>query len=96
MNIGRVIKDIRVKKGLRAKELAAMAGCSGPFLSQIELNKRQPSMELVQNIAKALGFPVYYFFFMGMDEEDVAEGKKEVFRSMRPAVAGMIEGFFLN
>ena len=44
----------REYRGLSGKELAAQAGVSAPFLSQIETGAREGSIGLIAKIAKAL------------------------------------------
>lgn len=48
------IKELRLKKRMKAKQLAEMAGISQPFLSQLETGLREPSTETLQAVAGAL------------------------------------------
>jgi len=96
MNIGKVIQDIRKKKGFRQGELAQMVDLSPAYLSQIEANKKMPSMEVIEKIAFALSMPSYYLLFMGLEiEKDIPRDKRLLYVQLRPAVAGLIEGIFL-
>jgi len=96
MNIGKVICDIRTKKGFRQGEFAKMVGLSSTYMSQIEANKKMPSMEVIEKIAFALSMPSYYLLFMGLEiERDIPRDKRLMYRQLRPAVAGLIEGIFL-
>lgn len=49
---GAKIKALRVEKGLRQQEFASQIGISQNHLSQIETNKRNPSVDLLIIIAK--------------------------------------------
>lgn len=52
--LGEYLKEQRVGAQLSLRQLAAQAGVSNPYLSQIERGLRRPSAEVLQQIAKAL------------------------------------------
>lgn len=52
--LGEYLKEQRVAAQLSVRQLAAQAGVSNPYLSQIERGLRRPSAEVLQQIAKAL------------------------------------------
>lgn len=52
------VRELRKSKGLTLRELAAAAGCSIGFLSDVELNRRGAKPETWQKIADALGVKV--------------------------------------
>ena len=52
--LGEYLKEQRVAAELSVRQLAAQAGVSNPYLSQIERGLRRPSAEVLQQIAKAL------------------------------------------
>jgi len=52
------LKQIRIKKGLSQKEVAARLSVSQPSYAQYENGKRNPKLETVQKIADALGVSV--------------------------------------
>jgi len=58
MELGKNIVKIRKLRGLKAKQLAELVGIDQSYLSQIENEKRSPSLEVIQKIAKALGTTV--------------------------------------
>src|SRR5580693_10683987 len=53
-SIGEYIKEQREQAKISLRQLAAAAGVSNPYLSQIERGLRRPSAEILQQIAKAL------------------------------------------
>ena len=53
-----MIKAWREYLGMKINELAAKVGISGAYLSQIESGKRNPTIETLKNIAKALDVEV--------------------------------------
>ncbi len=52
--IGEYIRDQRTTAKVSLRQLAAAAGVSNPYLSQIERGLRKPSAEILQQIAKGL------------------------------------------
>ena len=67
MNIGESIKARRISKNMTQKELAEKVCVSREFITQIEIDVRQPSMKVGYFIAKALDCKV----------EDLIEEKEE-------------------
>lgn len=51
MNIGKRIQYLRKEKGLTQKQLAEKSGTAIGTIRQYELNKRQPRIEHLKNIA---------------------------------------------
>ena len=52
--LGSTIRRLRLDAGLTLVQLAEKAGLSQPFLSQVENDRAQPSMESLSRIARAL------------------------------------------
>lgn len=55
MKIGDIIKKYRNKNNLTQKELAAKANMSRSYLADIENNRYNPSLDILESIATALG-----------------------------------------
>ncbi|MBE3039027.1 MAG: helix-turn-helix transcriptional regulator [Chloroflexi bacterium] len=54
--LGQRIRELREQKDLSLREFAKqLGGLSAPFLSDIELNRRYPSEEVLAKMAKVLG-----------------------------------------
>ena len=51
---GQVLRKAREKRGLTQVELAERAGVSRVTISYLETGQRQPSMDLLHRLAKAL------------------------------------------
>ena len=96
MNIGKVIRQLRKEKGMTQGVFAEKIGVTPQYLSLVEINKKSPSTDLIEKMAKELGFPTYYLFFKGMELEDVAPEKREAYEKLSPAISGMLEQFFLG
>jgi transcriptional regulator with XRE-family HTH domain len=57
--IGKVLKRLREAKDLSQLELAKRAGVAQAYLSELEAGqKKNPGIETLRKIAKALGVPV--------------------------------------
>jgi transcriptional regulator with XRE-family HTH domain len=53
-SIGEYIKEQREQARISIRQLAQQAGVSNPYLSQVERGQRNPSAEILQQIAKGL------------------------------------------
>jgi len=53
-NLGDHLREQRLAAQLSLRQLAEQAGVSNPYLSQIERGLRRPSVEVLQQLAKAL------------------------------------------
>ncbi|MCR5614071.1 helix-turn-helix transcriptional regulator [Treponema sp.] len=53
--LGKNIRELRIKSGWTQEKLAEKAGISVPFMTQIELARKSASLEVIQNLATALG-----------------------------------------
>lgn len=95
--VGHAIGAVRKKKGLSQGDLAESAGVSQTYLSLVECGHAMPTLPLLERISAALGVPTYYLAFMGLDvETEIAEDRRDAYRKMRPAISGLIEGFFID
>jgi transcriptional regulator with XRE-family HTH domain len=52
--LGSFIREQRERSALSLRKLAARAGISNPYLSQIERGLRRPSADILKSLAKAL------------------------------------------
>ena len=57
------IKILRIRKGIKLKDLAEKVGISREYLRQIENETANPSKRIMQSIAKELGSSVQELFF---------------------------------
>ena len=57
--LGRVIQQLREAQGMTQRDLAGKAGVTQAYVAQLEGGtKKNPSLEILKRIAKALGVPV--------------------------------------
>ena len=60
--LGNNIKKLRKERNWTQEYLAEQAGISVPFMTQIELARKQASLEVIEKIAKALNVPYEILF----------------------------------
>ncbi len=58
LDVGAFIRSQRERAKMSVRRLAAVAGVSNPYLSQIERGLRKPSAEILQQVANALRISV--------------------------------------
>jgi len=68
--LGANIRDLRRRAGWTQEKLAEKAGISVPFMTQIELARKTASLEVIENIAKALNVSYERLF-----KTDISENK---------------------
>lgn len=86
MNIGICIKTIRKNKGLNQTQLANLCGITVTYLSLIENDKKDPTLSLLRTIAISLQIPLPILLFMSLDDNDIADSKKELFCMIKPSI----------
>ena len=58
--LGKRIREERIRVGLTQEKLAEAVGCNESYIGQIERSTKNPSLEIVVNIASALQVTVDY------------------------------------
>lgn len=62
MNVSTTLKKLRKENKLTLKELSIKSGVSVSFISDIENMRRNPSIETLESLAKALNVSINVFF----------------------------------
>jgi len=96
MNIGKAIKDLRQQKGLKQTDFAIQCGLSQSYLSSIEKGRKEPTLNILKQIANALAIPMPVLVFFSLGQEDIAESKKEAFKMLEPSIKGLINDVFIS
>jgi transcriptional regulator with XRE-family HTH domain len=66
--LGRAIRERRERAGLSQEGLADKAAIHRTYLSGVETGDRNPTVEVIARIAKALGIPIAALFREGGSE----------------------------
>lgn len=93
--IGKAIVAVRNERHFSQKDLADKTGLTNGYLSQIETDKKLPSLEALNSICKALNVPVYVFLLKAKIEEGINNPDDMVFlRQLKPAIDNVIRGLY--
>ncbi len=91
MNIGATIKRIRkglgMKQGVMAKSISVTQG----YLSKVEKGQKTPSLEVLREISKSLGYPLPILMYKSLEESDIIPEKREYFKLIKPAIDSFID-----
>jgi transcriptional regulator with XRE-family HTH domain len=60
--VGDHLRDVRTRQGFSVRALAARAGCSPSFVSQVEHGQASPSIASLERLVQALGMTLGDFF----------------------------------
>lgn len=60
--IGQLLKDLREERGWSLRELGLVVGMNKTYLGDIELGKRNPSINSLEKIVAGYGLTVKEFF----------------------------------
>jgi len=62
-SFGQILHYARKSRGMTIKQLESRSGVSSSFISRIENDSGNPSVEIVRKLAEALGIPLSDFFY---------------------------------
>lgn len=71
MDYGRAIRIVRTAYGLSQAELAGQLSIGSSQLSLIEAGKRQPTVQVLDEISEELGVPPHLLTLLASDPEDI-------------------------
>ncbi len=60
MQLGKKIRDLRLRRGMTVQQLAEASGLSKGFISQVENSRTSPSLATLQDLARSLETSVAY------------------------------------
>lgn len=82
MNIGQAIRTLRQKQNMTQEELAERVGMSVNAVSTWELDKAFPPKQSIKRICEAFGVPQSYFLLSTIEENDLPEEKRVLYRAL--------------
>ena len=72
------LKTLRKELGWSQELLAEKTGVSAPYITQIEVGKRTPSLDIVEKLATALGVEYKILFETHIENVDSSEFSKHI------------------
>ena len=90
MNIGIIIREIRINKGLTQEDLSAKTGIAQTSLSQIESGRKRPNPSSMKKICKALDVSESILFLLATEEKDIPKSRKEMYNLLFPSVKDLM------
>ena len=82
MDIGQAVRTLRQQQGLSQAQLGERIGMSTANVSNIELGKVFPSKGTIERICVALGMPTSYLLLASIEEDDVPEEKRALYKAL--------------
>lgn len=92
MSIGNAIKVCRTRRNLTQKELAKRADLNTSYLSQVEQDKRDPTLSTLRSISKGLQIPLSILLFLGGDQDELFSIDKELAEKISYTLLRIIKG----
>lgn len=97
MNLGNTFKEIRkVKFSDNQEAFALKLGITQSYLSGIENNKKKASPDLITKLSEISDIPKIVILGKSITIEDVADDKKEAFKSINESMQNLINEFFIT
>ena len=84
--MGEALRLLRIFNGYKSAELAQMFGISQSYVSELENNKKQPTMEVLDKYATVFGMKKSTLFLFA---ESLEKDKQNKDKKQRIALAGM-------
>jgi transcriptional regulator with XRE-family HTH domain len=94
MNISKGLKDVRTKKNLTQLQVSKKTKISQPHLSQLEGGSKQPTKKTIEKLCKFYEVPYAVLVWMSIDEKDVKNEKRGIYKDLSPAINGLINEYF--
>ena len=82
MDLGEAIKMLRIEQGLTQRQMAERCGISVSTVSDWETGKTWPPRGASERVCEALGIPTSYLILASIEEEDLPEEKRVLYRAL--------------
>jgi transcriptional regulator with XRE-family HTH domain len=95
MDLGKLLRELREKRGLSQEDLAKAVGTTGANLSRIELSEQQPRAALLTKLADYFGVSADYLLGRAVHSEDLPADLRELFElAVNAGYAADLKDFF--
>lgn len=88
LTVGRLIKIARINKKFSQEDIAKKTKVSTNYISLIENDKKDPSLNFLREIAQFLDIP---FILLAWDKIDMPKGKTEAEKKISSQLEKMLE-----
>ena len=82
MDLGQAVKLLRQKCGMTQGQLAERCGMSVNAISLLENGRTNPQKATLERICKELGVPQSYLLLASIEEDDIPEDKRVLYRAL--------------
>jgi transcriptional regulator with XRE-family HTH domain len=90
MEYGKGIRIARAIAGIRQKQLAKLSGLDASHISLIEKGKRQPSLEALEKLSKALNVPQDLLILLAAEPNDLKSRTPGEIHRVAESLANML------
>lgn len=84
MDIGQAVRTLRLQQGLSQTQLGERIGMSAMSVSNFETGKSYPPKGSIERICSAFGIPTSYLALAAIEEQDIPEEKRMLYRVLLP------------
>lgn len=96
MKIGSTIKMLRKRRDMLQAELSEACAMTQSYLSQIENNKREPTIPTLRLICEQLEVPLPVLVLMSIEMDDLPEDRRAAYETLIPAMRSFLDGIFIS
>jgi len=95
VDLGKLIRELRKKRGLSQEDVAKAVGTTGANISRIELGDQQPRAALLTKLADYFGVSADYLLGRAVHAEDLPDDLRELFElAVDAGYAADLKDFF--
>lgn len=94
IKIGSAIKKLRIKKQLSQVAMCKKVGINQPYLSSLENNAQNPTLDYLYKVAEALEVPIIYIFWEALEKEDFPVKDQFKYNVLKPSVDEIFKELF--
>ncbi len=90
MDYGHGMKTIREALGMNTSDFAFKCGVTPGVIFRIEENCEGPDMPEIKSILKYIGLDMELYTMFCLEDKDVQEDKREMFRTLQPLINDVV------
>jgi transcriptional regulator with XRE-family HTH domain len=96
MKLGTALKEIRKSKNKTQDDVCGDLDISQTYLSQVESDKKQPSLPMLRRISNYYKVPIPIIMWKAIEPSDIQASKKKAFSVIKDPVDRLINEFILD